>query len=101
MIQKLPKRAQAISPETAEKRVSANRARRLEELEWERAHAGEVFDREWYLREVLPGLGAISLTAIARGAGISTSAASKIRSGARIPHPRLWSALQELRAGFF
>jgi hypothetical protein len=96
MIQRLPKARQAVSPESANKRVAANRSRRLEELAWEREHGSEVFDREWYLQEILPKLQRLSLTAIARAAKISTSTASKVRSGKVIPHPRHWDGLHVL-----
>jgi len=95
MIQGVPKAKQPISPETTAKRVAANRERRLAELEWEREHAGEVPNREWYLREVLPGLGGLSLTAISRAVGVSTATASRIRAG-RCPHPRWWDSLATL-----
>jgi CRISPR-associated protein Cas1 len=85
------------SPETSRRRSAANSRHRLEEQIWELAHDGEAHDRERYLREVLPGLAGVSLTAIARATGMSTSAASKIRSGKRVPHPRWWTALSELR----
>lgn len=96
MIQAMPKQSQAASPETRAKRIEVNRARRLAELAWDREHAGEARDQEWYLNEVLPGLRDLSLTTIAKATGLSTSAASKIRSGQRVPHPRWWSALQSV-----
>jgi CRISPR-associated protein Cas1 len=95
MIQAVPKARRPISPETTAKRVAANRARRLAELEWERDHAGEVPDREWYLQAVLPGIRGLSLTTIARAVGVSTATASRIRAG-RSPHPRWWKALEAL-----
>jgi CRISPR-associated endonuclease Cas1 len=95
MIQKLPKKRRPISEETAKRRATANRSRRLQELEWERQHEGEVFDREWYLLEVLPGLQRFSLTSIAKATGLSTSTASRIRRG-RVPHSKWWSRLHSL-----
>lgn len=93
MIQAVPKKRRPISPETTAKRVAANRARRLAELEWERGHAGGVVpDRDWYLREVLPGLRGLSLTAIARAVGVSTATASRMRAGWCL-HPRWWASL--------
>ena len=55
-----------------------------EEQSWELEHEGEVPDREWYLREVLPGL-----------AGVTTTA-SQIRAGKQVPHPRWWRILSRL-----
>jgi hypothetical protein len=82
-------------PETRGRQSAANSAQRLAEQSWELEHP-EVPDREWYLREVLPGLANLSTTAIAKLTGMSTSSASKIRAGKRVPHPRWWSALQSV-----
>jgi len=67
-----------------------------EEQSWELEHEGEVPDREWYLREVLPGLAGVTTTAIADATGMSTSSASKIRAGKQVPHPRWWRILSRL-----
>jgi CRISP-associated protein Cas1 len=76
-----------------DRRRSANAEQRLAEQAFELAHDGLVFDREWYLREVLPSLASVSTVAIAKATGMSTSAASKIRAGKRVPHPRHWTSL--------
>lgn len=47
------------------KRSEQRRAQRLAELAWEREHPWAV-DREWFGREVLPGLSGLSAGAIAR-----------------------------------
>jgi len=86
-------RTQSHSAAATAKRRSANGDQRLAEQSFELAHEGEAFDREWYLREVLPGLAAHSTVEIAGATGMSTSSASKIRKG-RVPHPRFWQALQ-------
>lgn len=96
MIQAMPKRDREASAETAAKRAEANRARRMEELEWNRQHADTLSDPAWYLAHVLPGIRPLSLTTIAKAVGISTSAASKIRSGKRVPHARWWATLRSL-----
>ena len=62
--------------------------------EWEVTHKGELFDPEWFRANVLPRLATVSLTTIARGTGMSATAAGKIRSGERVPHPRRWEALR-------
>jgi len=46
---------------------------------------------------VLPGLVRVTLTAIAKPTGMSTSNAAKVRSGKRVPHPRHWAGLVALR----
>jgi len=75
------------------RRQSANALQRTMQREWEAAHEGEVFDPEWFREHVLPGLAPLSLVTIARATGMSTSAASRVRSGLRVPHPRHWGAL--------
>ncbi len=96
MIQAVPKQRRVTTPETTARRVAANRSRRIGQLAWEKEHAGEAFDRSWYIDHVLPGIRALSLTSIAKAVGISTSAASKIRSGQRVPHPRWWKILRDI-----
>jgi len=85
-----------VTPDATERRRQANQAQRLAEQRWELEHEGDVRDREWYLREVLPSLADLSTTAIARATGMSTSSASKVRAGKRVPHPRWWEALRRL-----
>jgi hypothetical protein len=89
-------RTKSHSTAATAKRRSANGDQRLAEQAFELAHEGETFDREWYLREVLPGLRLVSTVTIARTCGMSTSSASKIRRGLRVPHPRYWEALRDL-----
>jgi CRISPR-associated endonuclease Cas1 len=86
----------APHPETPARQSVANSSQRLAEQRWELEHEGEVPDREWYLREVLPGLAGVTTTVIAKATGMSTSSASKIRAGKRVPHPRWWGALVDL-----
>jgi len=75
------------------RRKNANALQRTMQREWEAVHKGEQFDPEWFREHVLPGLAPLSLVTIARAAGMSTSAASRVRSGQRVPHPRHWEAL--------
>jgi len=91
--------AAAHAPEARDRRRAANRRQQLVRLEWETEHAGEAHDPEWYLANVLPGLAGVSLTSIAKATGMSTSAASKVRAGSRVPHPRHWGPLKVLAAG--
>ena len=78
------------------RRQSANALQRTMQREWEAAHKGAEFDPEWFRENVLPGLADLSLTTIAKATGMSTSAASRVRSGQRVPHPRHWEALQAI-----
>ena len=66
--------------------------------EWEAAHKGAEFDPEWFRGHLLPGLTPLSLVTIARATGMSTSAASRVRLGQRVSHPRHWEALKAIRA---
>jgi len=98
-VRELGTAASAPHRETKSRQSAANSSQRLAEQRWELEHEGEVRNREWYLREVLPGLAGISTTAIARATGMSTSSASKIRAGKRVPHPRWWNALALISDG--
>ena len=95
-IQALPKERREVSPSERVKRSEQNAAARLEQQTWEMDHSGETFDREWFIAEVLPGLQGVTLTEIAKATGMSTSAASKVRAGKRVPHPRHWGRLSNL-----
>ena len=75
---------------------TANRAQRAEQTAWEEEHAGEAHDPAWFASVVVPGLATVTLPSIAKATGMSTSAATKVRSGRRVPHPRHWPALAEL-----
>ena len=78
------------------RRQAANAEQRAKQREWETAHRGEEFDPEWFATAILPGLAILSLTAIAKATGMSTTAAGKVRSGQRVPHPRHWESLGAL-----
>lgn len=84
------------TPEARAARQNANRAQRAEQAGWDAEHAGEVHDLAWFTSVALPGLAKVTLPAIAKATGMSTSAAAKVRSGRRVPHPRHWEALAEL-----
>jgi len=63
--------------------------------------AGLFWQREeaWFKREIAPKLDALSLNEIAAATGLSLAACSRIRAGARVPHPRHWTALHALVSG--
>jgi hypothetical protein len=95
-IQLTPASRNSTSPASAARRLAKNAAIRNAELEWERKHDRCAFDPAWFLAEIQPALAVVTLTTIAKETGMSTSAASKIRSGKRVPHPRHWEALASL-----
>lgn len=62
---------------------------------WAREHPGQR-DEARFRREVAPKLDAFSLKEIAEATGLSLAACSRIRAGAKLPHPRHWEALRKL-----
>jgi hypothetical protein len=77
-------------------RKTANQRQQWDQLTWEAEHQGQDQDPEWFRSEILPGLASVTLSRIAEATGMSISAASKIRAGRRVPHPRHWVALKAL-----
>jgi hypothetical protein len=55
-------------------------------------------DEAWFKREITPKLDAFSLKEIVKSTGLSLAACSRIRAGARVPHPRHWTSLGKLVA---
>ena len=82
--------------EAQERRREANRRRQLARLAWEADHRDESPDVDWYQEKIPPRLTDLPLTEIAGALGISTSVASRFRSGRRVPSPRHWEALAKL-----
>jgi hypothetical protein len=60
------------------------------------ARRGDQRDEAWFKREIASKLDAFSLREIAAATGLSLAACSRIRAGARVPHPRHWEALRQL-----
>jgi ABC-type antimicrobial peptide transport system permease subunit len=58
-------------------------------------HQGQR-DDAWFKREIVPKLDAFTLSEIGKATGLSLAACSRIRAGARVPHPRHWAALTKL-----
>jgi CRISPR-associated endonuclease Cas1 len=80
--------------ETNRKRGEAIVEQRRRSREWKRENPnGAGRDRAWFLREVMPKLDDVPLSAIASVTGLSLAACSRYRAGARVPHPRHWDAL--------
>ncbi len=74
-------------------RQRPNQRQQWDQATWEHDHEGEEHDPEQFRADILPGLATATLSQIAAATGMSASAASKIRAGRRIPHPRHWEAL--------
>ncbi len=56
---------------------------------WAREHPGQR-DEAWFKREIVPKLDAFSLKEIGKATGLSLAACSRIRAGAKVPHPSHW-----------
>jgi hypothetical protein len=67
--------------------------------EWARENIAQSRDEAWFKREIAPKLDALLLKEIAKATGLSLTACSRIRAGARAPHPRHWDALVALISG--
>lgn len=83
-------------PEVNRRRAVAISEGHRRNREWARENAAQPRDEAWFRREVLSGLDAYSLNAIAEVTGLSLTACSRIRSGLRTPHARHWDALLAL-----
>jgi hypothetical protein len=88
-------------PEVNRKRAAAVSEAHCRNREWKREHGAQARDEAWFRREVLPMLDGLSLNEIADATGLSLAACSRIRSGARVPHPRHWNDLRALVEGKF
>jgi hypothetical protein len=86
-------------PEVNRKRAVAISEAHRRNREWKREHKSQTRDEAWFQREVLPRLDGFSLKEIAAATGMSLVACSRIRCGARIPHPRHWEVLFALVEG--
>jgi CRISP-associated protein Cas1 len=64
---------------------------------WAREHPGQR-DEALFKREIAPKLDAFTLAEIAAATGLSLAACSRVRAGARVPHPRHWKTLGKLAA---
>jgi hypothetical protein len=101
---------EALAAQTAlgndpRRRASVNRARgeavsevHRRNRSWAREHPDQR-DEAWFRREVLPKLDGFTLREIADATGLSLAACSRIRAGARVPHPRHWEALLAMLGG--
>ncbi len=89
-----PRRSAAVNHARGEAIGEGHRRNRS----WAREHPGKL-DEAWFRREVAPKLDAFSLKEIGAATGLSLAACSRIRAGARVPHPRHWDALLALASG--
>jgi hypothetical protein len=52
--------------------------------------------KAWFTRETAPKLDGFSLKEIGNATGLSLAACSRMRAGAKVPHPRHWDRLLAL-----
>ncbi|HEV3090551.1 MAG TPA: hypothetical protein VGX91_03805 [Candidatus Cybelea sp.] len=62
---------------------------------WKREHPGPR-NEAWFKREMAAKLDGFSLKEIGKATGLSLAACSRIRTGAKVAHPRHWEALRKL-----
>jgi hypothetical protein len=84
-----PRASDRVGPKRGEAISEQHRGNR----EWARGAEPAERDRAWFLREVALKLDGDSLSQIAKATGLSLAACSRIRAGARVPHPRHWDEL--------
>jgi hypothetical protein len=94
--------AQTVAGHDPRRSLGSNRARgeaiaegHRRNRSWAREHPGPR-DEAWFKREVAPKLDGFPLNEIAEATGLSLAACSRIRAGAKVPHPRHWEALRKL-----
>jgi CRISP-associated protein Cas1 len=86
-----PRRSASVNQARSEAVSDGHRRNR----NWAREHPDQR-DKAWFKREIAPKLDAFTLAEIASATGLSLAACSRIRAGARVPHPRHWQTLLEL-----
>ena len=84
------------SAQAGRKRGEANAEHHLRNHRWAREQQSNGRDRAWFERKVVPKLQSYPLNTIARATGLSLAACSRIRAGAKVPHPRHWDGLLAL-----
>jgi hypothetical protein len=90
-------RAAHLDGASAAKRSATYRRRRLQQLEWDRAHPGSADPAE-FTENILPGLRGLTLTELQKATGLSKRYCSMIRRGLYVLHRRWWDVLQEMGA---
>jgi CRISPR-associated endonuclease Cas1 len=88
----------AQTPEAKAKRSAAISERARLAREWKRENPGS-YDREEFVREVLPGLARVTLPAMVNATGLTSGYCFQIKRGERTPHPMYWAVLRELTNG--
>ena len=78
------------------RRGAAIAARKRAQREWVDANPVVGDDPEYFRKEILPGLAAVTLAHIMTETGLSKAFASQVRAGKFTPHQSTWSSLAQL-----
>jgi len=82
---------------TAEARRAATHMKQVEaQRKWKPEDLPQWLDEEFYRREIVPRLSALTVKSIRTAIDVSHPYATLIKRGDRIPHPRHWDALAKL-----
>jgi len=74
--------------------LTGSKAAHRRNRDWARERPGQR-DEARFKREIAPKLDAFSLKEIGKATGLSLAACSRIRAGAKVPHPKHWDILRE------
>ena len=82
---------------TAQARRAATHMKQVEaQRKWKPEDLPQWLDEEFYRREIVPRLSALTVKSIRTAIDVSHPYATLIKRGDRIPHPRHWDALAKL-----
>jgi CRISPR-associated endonuclease Cas1 len=84
------------TPEAEARRAATMRRQEAARRAWKPSDLPEWLNEEVYREKILPRLATLTVRAIMEALEISKPYATNIRSGKRVPHPRLWLGLARL-----
>jgi hypothetical protein len=90
-------RKAAQRPEFLAKRSATQRTHKQAIQNWKPSDLPGWLTRDVYVNQVQPALVLVAKSRIRSALGVSEPYASDIQVGKRVPHPRHWQALAELR----
>ena len=93
-------RSEGVDPshggEAGQKRGKSNAYRATQRGEWEKLGLDIDAEKERFVREILPGLRAVTILQIVKATEFSRHYASLVRRGLYVPHPVHYKALSSL-----
>jgi hypothetical protein len=84
------------TPEARARQAEKQCRHAAESKAWHPSDQPEWLTQEFYRKEILPRLSAITVPAISSALGLSVPYAAEIRAGRQRPHPRRWLTLAQL-----